>query len=103
MAGPVAGKRIFLSPNRYEKPMITADVIPPGMDTRTDVFNLVGLRSLHESRPRSWLVQIYPPEKVGRLLSLSEGCVTLGRDDDSSLAFDDEAVSRHHARVERVD
>ncbi len=53
--------------------------------------------------PKTWLVQIYPAEKIGRLVNLTNGCLTLGRDDDSSLAFDDAAVSRHHARIERVD
>jgi two-component system, cell cycle response regulator len=77
--------------------------IPNCVDTRTDVFQLVQLHALNQSGAKSWLVQIYPADKIGRLFNLTEGHVTLGRDDHSCVPFDDVAVSRHQAKIERMD
>ena len=79
--------------------MATA-AIPASLDTRTDVFQLVQLHALNRTGAKSWLVQIYPAQSIGRLFNLTEGHVTLGRDERSSVTLDDAAVSRHHAKIE---
>lgn len=82
--------------------MATA-AIPAALDTRTDVFQLVQLHALNQYGGKNWLVQIYPANKIGRLVNLTEGPITLGRDDHSGITFDDVAVSRQQAKIERVD
>ena len=85
--------------------MATAEVNNVGQETRCEVFQFaqLGAAGLAGQEPKSWLVQIYPPQSIGRFVNLTDDCITLGRDDHSGMTFDDPAVSRHHAKIERVD
>jgi diguanylate cyclase (GGDEF)-like protein len=110
-ASPAArpdGSAIFelhvLRIQRTEKPMSTAEASPPGLETCNDVFQFAHLGALGQQgqEPKSWLVQIYPAQSIGRFVNLMGNCITLGRDDHCSMTFDDGAVSRQHAKIERV-
>ncbi|HEX4146207.1 MAG TPA: GGDEF domain-containing protein [Pirellulales bacterium] len=84
--------------------MSTAEATPPGLETCNDVFQFAHLSTLNQQReePKSWLVQIYPAASIGRFVHLTGDRITLGRDDSCNMMFDDGAVSRQHARIDRV-
>jgi two-component system, cell cycle response regulator len=95
---------VFCIRDTFEKPMSIAEENPTGLETCADVFQLAQLRALNQQgqEPKTWLVQIYPAERIGRLVNLTNGSITLGRDDHSGVMFDDVAVSRQHAKIERL-
>ena len=84
--------------------MVTAEGTAPGLETCNDVFQFAHLSTLGQQghEPKSWLVQIYPAQSIGRFVNLTGDSITLGRDDQCNMTFDDGAVSRQHARIERV-
>ncbi len=84
--------------------MATVESNAVGLETRCEVFQFAQLGAAGQAgeQPKSWLVQIYPPQSIGRFVNLTGDTITLGRDDHSSMMFDDPAVSRHHARIARV-
>ena len=84
--------------------MATAEATPPGLETCSDVFQFAHLSVLDQQGKdrKSWLVQIYPAQNIGRYINLTGDAVTLGRDDQCSMTFDDGAVSRQHAKIEKV-
>ena len=84
--------------------MATAEATPPGLETCSDVFQFAQLSVLDQQAKerKSWLVQIYPAQSIGRYINLTGDAITLGRDDQCSMTFDDGAVSRQHAKIERV-
>jgi len=95
----------FLRIQETENPMSTTEASPPGLETCNDVFQFAHLGPLSQQgeKPKSWLVQIYPAQSIGRFVNLMGDRVTLGRDDQCGMAFDDGAVSRQHAKIEWVD
>ena len=65
--------------------------------------SLEGLRRRWQrfSQPATAQLRIHLPGQPTRLLALHAGAYRIGRDSDCQICVDHQAVSRHHALLER--